>query len=361
MLISGIESIITSIFEVPSGIFADYWGHKNTVVLGTAAAIVAAIAYIAHPSFAFFILAEILLAFSGAMLSGATMSLIYGKFEKADAKVSFSGFASLLSGQGHAVAAIVALLSSFLFAAHMYMPFAATIAALTISLPFLCAIEDSENSIKKETARHAVEDSGSVGEKDATRLDPLSLAKDFLRSRKLVAFSLISSMFILLMSNISYLSQAYLAELGYPIRFLGLFSFSCNIAASVGALKSPGFFKRFARHGFACAAFSLGACACLLSVKSLFLAMPLYLIARFFSGAVFPRITSEIIKETHEGNRASMLSLVSLVEGGFMAATDPLLGLVIDRHGIGMMYLILGAIALMISACVYIYDTKVRT
>lgn len=58
MLISAIEGLITFVFEIPAGILADVWGKKRTVLAGMLMGVAGLAAYVIHPSFAVFVVAE---------------------------------------------------------------------------------------------------------------------------------------------------------------------------------------------------------------------------------------------------------------------------------------------------------------
>jgi len=82
LLVFALEGLVTFVFEIPTGILADVWGKKKTVLAGMLMGIAGLASYIIHPSFAFFIIAEVLLAIGDACESGAHTAFIYAKFEE---------------------------------------------------------------------------------------------------------------------------------------------------------------------------------------------------------------------------------------------------------------------------------------
>lgn len=65
------------ILEVPTGTVADFWGRRASLFLGCAVGTVGMLVYSSTPSFAVFLVGEVLLSCSFTLLSGADEALLY--------------------------------------------------------------------------------------------------------------------------------------------------------------------------------------------------------------------------------------------------------------------------------------------
>ncbi len=70
------------VMEVPTGAFADRFGRKNSLVVGTFLNIVAALLYIYQPRFEIFLAAEFIWAISSAFISGADEAVLYDSLKE---------------------------------------------------------------------------------------------------------------------------------------------------------------------------------------------------------------------------------------------------------------------------------------
>lgn len=88
--------------EVPTGAIADFWGRKASLFLGCVAGVVGVLVYTSTPSFGVFLIAEILLACSFTLMSGADEALLYDSLVAIDAtersKTAFARLASFQMG-----------------------------------------------------------------------------------------------------------------------------------------------------------------------------------------------------------------------------------------------------------------------
>ena len=351
LLISAIEGMITFIFEIPSGVLADAWGKKKTVLTGILVGIFGLACYIIHPSFVFFIVAEVLMAVGSAFESGARTAIIYSKFEAYNIKDEFRSYITKKARLMPIVASIVVLSSSVLFSINSYLPFYLSIFGMSLSLILLYLVEDDQEvKAKKQTSS-----------KDARILRATAVARNsflsFFKNKPLLTLSLCSAFLITMYSNTAYLSQVYLLDLGLPLRLMGLFYFVFNLMSSLSASYSEKLFKTFSMNRFLVFFFFMCVSTALLNFQLLFLVIPLYLIFCFINGVISQTINSEIPALTDEANRATVLSIVGFIQGFFALIFEPLLGLLIDHTGISKMYLVLGLSTsfVVLLALVYLY------
>jgi len=354
LLVFALEGLVTFVFEIPTGILADVWGKKKTVLAGMLMGIAGLASYIIHPSFAFFIIAEVLLAIGDACESGAHTAFIYAKFEEYNLQDEYRSYVTKKARLMPIAAAITVLSASALFYLNSYLPFYLSILFMLLSFVLLCFVDDDEK------VRATKRTSSEIATKwNATAFVRNSFLPVF-RNKQLLTLSLCSAFLITMYANTAYLSQVYLLDLGLPLPVMGIFFFALSLVSSLSASYSEKLFKTFSMDRFLILFFLMCVSTAMLNFQLLLLVIPLYLVFAFINGVISQTIDSEIPALMDEGSRATALSVVSFIQGFFGLIFEPLLGLLIDRTGISAMYLILGATSsfIVLLALVYRYITR---
>jgi len=70
-------SVAVVIMEIPSGYFADIWGRKKTLILGSVLGCLGFVVYGFSSDFYGFLLAELILGVGSSFISGADSALLY--------------------------------------------------------------------------------------------------------------------------------------------------------------------------------------------------------------------------------------------------------------------------------------------
>lgn len=95
MLVQAWFSVLIVLFELPSGVLADRFGRKKTIILGTILNIAGVILYVTSPNLWIFLLAEVFWAGAFACFSGAKEALLYDTLvdhkKTADSDKAFGG------------------------------------------------------------------------------------------------------------------------------------------------------------------------------------------------------------------------------------------------------------------------------
>ena len=131
-----------SVFEIPAGAIADYFGRKNALLFSSSFFIFSYIMLIIYPSFELFLLGEFVMAFAHALLSGTDDALIYESLQeqgKEKSSKKIFGHASSFNMIGILVGAPIGSILAHFFGfrlpvALMIVPYsAALIIALTLN------------------------------------------------------------------------------------------------------------------------------------------------------------------------------------------------------------------------------------
>lgn len=104
-------SVVVILFEIPSGYFADKYGRKKSLVIGSILGTLGFFTYWALPSYEGFLLAEIIMGLGAGFISGAGHALLYEtlqKFGKEKLHTKLQGRIFAFGNISEAVAAILA-------------------------------------------------------------------------------------------------------------------------------------------------------------------------------------------------------------------------------------------------------------
>lgn len=110
-ILFSIRSIFTIIFEIPSGIIADSYGKKNTMIFAFTAYIFSFIMFYLFPHYGFYIVAMIFYSIGESFRSGThkAMILTYLKLKKWDnLKTEYYGYTRGWSQRGSAISSLIA-------------------------------------------------------------------------------------------------------------------------------------------------------------------------------------------------------------------------------------------------------------
>ena len=77
MILQAVFLLSAFIFEIPTGVIADRFGRKPSLILATVAVIIGIIIYVSYPSFWIFAIAEVFWGLSLALFSGAGEAFLY--------------------------------------------------------------------------------------------------------------------------------------------------------------------------------------------------------------------------------------------------------------------------------------------
>jgi MFS family permease len=316
-LLQSIFSISSLLMEIPSGAIADRFGRKFSVVLSGIITVIAVVVYSIYPNFYIFIIGELLFAAGAALISGASDALVYDTLkdtckEKASKKV----FARISSASnigrtialpiGSAIAAFIGLREAMLF---MALPwFIAFLIMLTLKEP---KSDYSENYIE-------------------TLKSGLRYFKGH-RILKIMAFdkvAIATTAFLII-----WLFQPVLMQLDMPIIYFGIIGSAITIT-QIAFMNRFDWLEKIFRGKKRYLLFS----ALLAGLGYILLGMAgsaaaAIIIIIIMSGFGLSRdvlYSSYMNKHIESKNRATVLSVVSMLQKLFLGIMYPLVGLAVN-------------------------------
>ena len=334
----------TFILEIPTGVIADYFGRKQSLILAAGVNIIAALVYASVPNFYIFLLGEFLWAISTAFLSGADEAFTYdtlkkigetNKSKKIFGKIeSFSLAGIMISAPiGSFIAAQAGLRAPMLL---MAIPF---IIAFLISLTF----REPITSKKIESSRY------------------LNIFKDGIRffyKNKILKILALDMIFVASVAHFMFwLYQPMLKQAGLSIAYFGIvhvFFVASEILIINNYEKIERIFGSKKRLIF----FSSAITGIMFILGGLTTFLPLVLLVIIVGGGFGlsrePLFTSYINKYIPSSKRATVLSTISMLRRFVLVIVNPAVGFLTD-WSLNYTLIILG-----IAAIIFSFTSKVE-
>ncbi|MCK9272361.1 MFS transporter [Candidatus Gracilibacteria bacterium] len=202
-----LSGITATIFEVPSGVWADRFGRKKLYILGTILLILNLVFWALSTSFCCFIIAGIINGIGGAIISGNLEALVHDNLEEEGNEKEFrdigsNSYISVFLGR-----AISASVSGFLFVVNPLLPVYFTLFSKIIILILTIFLKEPTQIL-------------SVHKNDFLHLKETF---NFLLKHKFIFnFMLILGLLSGIGNVYFFTQQPYFRQLGFSIEFIGI-------------------------------------------------------------------------------------------------------------------------------------------
>lgn len=329
------------LLEVPTGMIGDRKGLKWSVAVGYIFLIIAPLVYISHQSFWIFLLGEFLFAVGFSFISGSDEALLYETVKQSseDEREDFSH----INNVGHNFR-LIGMIASSLIAGYLvgFMSLPAIFALTSISslLAFILLM-----AIVKEPKRH---DSLAPDYRELM----LGLKVNLLQNKRLLWMAIA----ILIVSNVSYYViwtyQIVLEDLNIPFEWYGKVRVWLLVSEIVISSLAIWLNRRISsKAGFVlwAAVIAVG-----FMLIALYQSPTTILIFLTLSGGVGLKIrniySGQLNEQIESGQRATVLSGISMIRRLMQAITNPIIGGLIDialypvMFGLGLLSLVAAAI-----------------
>lgn len=333
-ILESIYHITGVLFELPTGIIADLYGKKFSVVAGRIVSVISCILMITSNSFWGFGLAFVLSAASMNLNSGAGEALVYDSLkslgEEEKYKKIWGNLAFLMSlGQGVAV-----LLGGVL--ADIKFLYAYILGAIIQIAALIAAYNFKEPPINKDYEEK---------QQESPILSQLITSVKVLRTRKVVLYLILfSSLIGSLQTTVFFYSQQYFSDMSYSKTAIAII---CALSSLIEAISSKYAYKlenllKLKGTLIGVSLINIFSLIGLAFIKDLSVVFFLFtsitgaLAFTIFSDYINSRIPSEY--------RATILSFDSLCFSAFMISVFPIFGILAEKNGFSITF---GIIALL--------------
>ena len=328
-----IESIFFGtivVFEIPSGYFADRYGRKQSLVLGSVLHLTGAIIWALSYGFIGFFIGNFIWGLGFAFTSGANTALLYESLLRLKRKNEYKKIQGDVMFIGQMAFFVSAFLGGFIALISLRAPIYVTIIPFIFWLFIALSLKETRHVKEHEKINHFIE----------------ILKTSFLYHPEIRSISLFAGIpgFFLI---VYYLDQGYLELINIPLVYFGLiisiFSLSSGIASKYAYIveKKLGF-KKLLMGIVLIPAISW---ILLFITSSIWGLIPL-LIASACGGVAYPILQDFVNVRIASDRRATILSIMSFIQKGIFVIFSPFIGWVTDFYSIQFAFLVSGILLL---------------
>jgi len=327
LLLQAIFSLATLVMEFPSGYISDRIGYRFALNLACLLGITGWATYTLAGSFTGVLIAELQLGASYAFISGADSALLYETLRYDGREEHYAKYDGRMTAWAQAGEAIGAVGAGVLYGWFPLLPFVLQVGIWVAALAICRNLKDIP-APPRETISHLQEAA------DITRK---AFSQPGIRYTILLAALLGLSSFYPV-----WLIQPYMQTLNVPLSWFGPIWAVANLCVSFGSIIShrvqfhlgargtPLLLLALVLAGYAGLAFS-----------QVIWGFAFYFLLTIMRGIQGPFLRLALQKQSDRHERASILSLKSLVFRLGFVITGPLVGVLADRSGLSLCFLVL--------------------
>lgn len=347
-LLESVYHITGVLLELPTGVIADLYGKKFSVIIGRIVSVISCILMITSDSFLGFAIAFCLSAASMNLNSGAAEALVYDslkelgeeeKYKKVWGNLAFvmsiaQGVAVLLGG----ILADVKFLYAYILGTIIQI--GALIAAFSFSEP---PIHKDEKQEKQQ---------GNL------IINQLVISIKVLKARRMVLYLILFSALVgSVQTTVYFYSQKYFSDMGYSKTVIAII---CTLSSLVDAISSKYAYRiekllKLKGTLIGIALVNLFSLMGLSLIKNL--SIVFFIVISISGGVGFIIFSDYINKRIPSEYRATILSFDSLCFSAFMICVFPLFGLIVEKMGFLITF---GIIALLYIPVIIFLMLKLR-
>lgn len=319
-ILEGLYHATSIICEVPSGAVADLLGRKKTIIAGRICVFISCLLMLFGRDFYVFALSFIIQAFGNNLNSGAQEALVYDSMkliDKEDDYVSVSAKTNTLVEISQSIATVVgAMIAEYSYAA-CYIT-SSVLAAMTLVPLFM--MEEPVIEKKNEVA--------SVSELVKNHF---KTCFDVLKSdRTLTSLIIFFNVLDVAGTVLFFYSQKYYDTMGLNKIEIGLIMFIVGIMAILGAYLSDKIYKKIGDKIKPIAVLLIVASICGYLLFNLWVSIVCFAVCNFVVACLYPIRSASINKLVPSEQRATLISVDSLVFSLGMIVIFPMIGFIVD-------------------------------
>ena len=329
-LIDAIFWITMALAEVPTGVVADRFGRKISLVIGSFLSTAGSLCYGLAPTVPWLILANIVWAIALTFISGANEALLYESLQIVGWEKEYARITGRAKAISLGMTAIGSIAGGLLAAIDLFMPFLAATVLGAMTLGIVFTLQEPEIEQKQ------------AGQIHMRYPEIVRQATALMRDRRPLRYAVLYLTVIPFVSAVIRITflQVQAVALGVPVAAVGVFVMAANGAGMLGSLVA---YRAGNHFGIPRMIFSIPVllliCLVMLVATQTILSLLLIVVLSLLTEIARPLVTNIIQQAVSSKVRATVLSMQSLLFTLFLAITEPALGFVADRFGLSAAYL----------------------
>jgi MFS family permease len=210
-IIFGVFSLTIALLQIPTGVFADFFGRKNTLILSRLCYLTEILIFCFFSGFWPFLIAKIISGIGVSLGSGTNEALLYETLKKTDRLKEHRKIFGNLQAISNIFMAVVFIIGAYLFSINPKLPAYASLPFIILAIILTFFLEEAYEVKKhvsfKKTMKHFA---------DGTKL--------FFSNKEFILITLFSVPSIIIFNIVTSLSSAYFEQILIPISLIGLVS-----------------------------------------------------------------------------------------------------------------------------------------
>ncbi|CDM69965.1 putative transport protein [Clostridium bornimense] len=331
-IVEGIFHIASFLFEVPSGALADLFGRKNVIIVGRLCSAISAVINLVSNNILGFSIGFTISALSYNLNSGSEEALVYDSLKKIGEEKSYLKVNSRLNliieiSQGLATF-IGGILAEY---SYVYCYITVIIISLLSMIPAMLfkevPMDREDNNDKVSIKKH------------------FKVCYDIIKDNKEILKNLIYFPVIFTFDTIVFFyGQQYFSELGLnkiEISIVMLFSGIFSCVGSITCEKVIAVFKENTKYAIS---ILMGVSIVMISSKNIVISIIFFAIMNYANSVLYPIQSASLNKLIPSEQRATIISIDSMIFSFTMVCLFPVCGLLGDVFNLHITFFILGII-----------------
>ena len=326
MILQGTYSLFVALFEIPSGFFADIYGRKNSLVIGSIFLFLGYVIFSFFSGFNEFLFAEILLGIGGSLISGADSAILYDTLLEIKEEDEYTKIEGRTYAIGNFSEGIAGVLGGFLAMTSINMPVYIQTIVMFLSIPIAMTLVEPKSSYKLAKSFSSI----------------ITVVKDtFIYQRKLRWYIVYSSSMGIATLSIAWFVQPFLMEIDTPIIYYGIIWAFLNFTAGITSYYS----YLFNNHNLLIyISLIMITSLILLGFNISYYGLIFIILIYLLRGVITPKLRNLININSTSERRATVLSLRSFVIRISFAVIAPILGYISDSSDLSLVFYVLAFI-----------------
>jgi MFS family permease len=326
MILQGTYSLFVALFEIPSGFFADIYGRKNSLVIGSLLLFLGYVIFSFFSGFSEFLIAEILLGIGGSLISGADSAILYDTLLEINEDKEYTKIEGRTYAIGNFSEGIAGVLGGFLAISSLNMPVYIQTIVMFLSIPIAMTLVEPKSSYK------LAKNFGSIK----------TVVRDtFIKNRKLRWYIVYSSSMGIATLSIAWFVQPFLIEIDTSIIYYGIIWAFLNFTAGITSYYSY-LFKN--ENLLIYISLIMIISLIMLGINISYFGLIFIILIYLLRGVITPNLRNLINLNSTSERRATVLSLRSFVIRISFAIIAPILGFITDSFDISIVFYVLAFI-----------------
>jgi MFS family permease len=324
-------SVASVVMEYPSGYVSDRLGYRKALLMACLFGIVGWSGYLLASTFWGVLVAELLLGVSYAFISGSDTALLFETLRAAGRVDLYTRCDGRMVGWAQAGEAIGAMFAGLMYAASPLFPFGAQIVVWVAAFGLCLAVREPAAAPQVPVASHLSE--------------ALGVCRHALHSPVIRSTIVLGMLLGLASFYMVWLVQPFMRQCGVPLAWFGPVWAGANLVVAVCSAASHRARRWLGLRGMTILFGVLIVGAYLgLGTTTAMGGFLFYYLLTAMRGLQGPTMRALLQNASERGNRASILSLHSLVFRLGFVLTGPLVGRIADTQGFSVVFLGLGVL-----------------